>query len=144
MKFKWIFMMLVVLVVAFITPAIMTGDYGPLNTIVQSSGYEPPQSTSSTRQSVLKWQDANGNWHFGDEAPEGVVVQTVEVDTAANILAPVALPQPEAEAKQKAPTAPDIGGLPIATPAKAIEALEQAKQVKAMMEQRNETLERRY
>lgn len=143
MKFKWIFMMLVVLGIAFAfaIPAVMTGNYGPLNSIVEGVGYEPPQSSRSTRQSVLKWQDAQGNWHFGDEAPEGINVQTVTVDTAANILAPVKGLASKAPAS---PDMPDLGILPIATPAKAMEAFDQAKQVKAMMEQRNEALERRY
>lgn len=141
MKFKWIFMMLVVLGIAFATPAVMTGNYGPFNSIVEGAGYEPPQSSNSTRQTVLKWQDAQGNWHFGDEAPEGINVQTVTVDTAANILAPVKGPESKAPAS---PDMPDLGILPIATPAKAMEAFDQAKQVKAMMEQRNEALERRY
>ncbi len=132
--------MLVVLVVAFITPAVMKGDFGPLNGVVESSHYEPPQSTRSTRQTVLKWQDAQGNWHFGDEAPDNVQVETVEVDTAANILAPVKALAPKAESAPAAPVKPDLGGLPIATPGKAMEAIEQANQVKAMLEQRNEAL----
>lgn len=143
MKFKWIFIMLVVLVIAFITPAVMTGDFGPLNTMVQGTNYQPPQSSRSTRQTVLKWQDAQGRWHFGDEAPEGANVHEVKVDTAANILAPVKVAAKESENKPSAPAMPDMGGLPIATPAKAMEAIEQANQVKAMMEKRNEALELR-
>lgn len=95
--------MLVVLVIAFITPAVMTGDFGPLNTMVQSTNYQPPQSSRSTRQTVLKWQDAQGRWHFGDEAPEGVNVHEVKVDTAANILAPVKVAAKESENKPSAP-----------------------------------------
>lgn len=143
MKFKWIFIMLVVLVIAFIIPAVMKGDFGPLNTMVQSTNYQPPQSSRSTRQTVLKWQDAQGRWHFGDEAPEGVNVHEVKVDTAANILAPVKVAAPESENKPSAPAMPDMSGLPIATPTKALEAIEQANQVKAMMEKRNEALELR-
>ena len=121
----------------------MTGDFGPLNTMVQSTNYQPPQSSRSTRQTVLKWQDAQGRWHFGDEAPEGVNVHEVKVDTAANILAPVKVAAKESENKPSAPAMPDMGGLPIATPTKALEAIEQANQVKAMMEKRNEALELR-
>lgn len=41
-----------------------------INTTVKSSlPTEPPASTKTT---VVKWQDAQGRWHFGDEAPADV------------------------------------------------------------------------
>lgn len=35
---------------------------------------------------IYKWQDANGHWHYGDSAPEGVTVKVVDVDMNRNVL----------------------------------------------------------
>ena len=49
-------------------------------------------STEQTRQTFRKWQDANGQWHLGDEVPEGVQATDIHVDTAANIIQSVPVP----------------------------------------------------
>lgn len=59
----------------------------------------PSLLPASTHHSFYKWQDARGQWHYSDQAPEGVQPLRVDVDTAANVLpAPRSLQQQEAAA----------------------------------------------
>ena len=37
---------------------------------------------------VYKWQDAEGNWHYTDELPDGVPGEVVSLDEPINVLPP--------------------------------------------------------
>lgn len=135
MKLTAIIFMMSVLGVAFATPYVMkriqSGDSG-----VSLSQYTPPASSTQTRQTFYKWQDANGQWHFGNEAPEGVEAIPVNIDTAANILAPVATQEEKPTDSQLISPEPAIPDSPVVMPSPALELIDQAKQVKSMLESR--------
>jgi hypothetical protein len=135
MKLTAIIFMMSVLGVAFATPYVMkriqSGDSG-----VSLSQYTPPASSTQTRQTFYKWQDANGQWHFGNEAPEGVEAIPVNIDTAANILAPVATQEEKPTDSQLISPEPAIPDSPVVMPSQALELIDQAKQVKSMLESR--------
>ncbi|ASP37798.1 hypothetical protein CHH28_03520 [Bacterioplanes sanyensis] len=99
-------------------------------------------STESTRQTYFKWQDANGQWHFGDEPPEGVQVHSVNVDTAANILQPVAVAKKQPEADKKPDDAPQKTlPLPMTVDPDGVkDMMEKAENVQNLMNERNEQL----
>ncbi len=141
MKFTVILFLLSILAVAIGTPYIMkkvnSGSSSGL------AAYTPPASTAQTRQTFYKWQDANGQWHFGSEVPEGVTAKEVNIDTAANILAPVATKKEEAPENELITPEPQIPDSSIVMPGQALELIDQAKQVKSMLESRYSTEEQR-
>ena len=141
MKFAVILFLLSILAVAIGTPYIMkkvnSGSSSGL------AAYTPPASTAQTRQTFYKWQDANGQWHFGSEVPEGVTAKEVNIDTAANILAPVATKKEEAPENELITPEPRVPDSPIVMPGQALELIDQAKQVKSMLESRYSTEEQR-
>jgi len=102
-------------------------------------------STEETRQTFFKWQDAKGQWHFGDEVPEGAVGVPVSVDTAANILQSVKVPVKEEQvaSKRKAEAAPQtIPGLPMTVnPAEIPKLIEDAQNVQSLVDERSKQLQ---
>jgi len=145
MKFGLIFMMISGVAIMAATPYLMKnfGAIGGSEGISQIySEAKNAESTSSTRQTFFKWQDASGQWHFGDEVPEGVTGVPVNVDTAANILAPVSTPKPaQSQSNGLSSMNTSSPGLPVITPSKAEEALRKAEELKTMMEQRTQYLD---
>ena len=141
MKFTVILFLLSILAVAIGTPYIMK----KVNSDSSSglSAYTPPASTEQTRQTFYKWQDANGQWHFGNEAPEGVTSKEVNIDTAANILAPVATKKEDTSDNELITPEPRVPDSPIVMPGQALELIDQAKQVKSILESRYSTEEQR-
>ena len=141
MKFTAILFLLSVLGVAIGTPYIMkkvnSGSSSGL------SAYTPPASTEQTRQTFYKWQDDTGQWHFGNEAPEGVTSKEVNIDTAANILAPVATKKEDTSDNELITPEPRVPDSPIVMPGQALELIDQAKQVKSILESRYSTEEQR-
>ncbi len=100
-------------------------------------------STEQTRKVFHKWQDSNGQWHFGEEVPEGVKAVAVEVDTAANIIQGVRAPSaPVADKKPVAePTGP-IPGIPMTVnPADIPAMMENARQLEKQLNQRQQQIE---
>ena len=143
MKFGLIFMMISAVAIMAATPYLMDKMRGGSSGL---SRYMPPEdvlSSSSTRQTFYKWQDAAGNWHFGDEVPDGAHAVPVNVDTAANILAPVDAPKAAVAGESGGVSSlnPELPAIPVVTPQRAEEAFRQAEQVKALMEQRTQYLE---
>lgn len=135
MKFTMIIFLVSVLGVALATPYIMKrvnsgGDWSV------STVYTPPASTAETRQTFYKWQDASGQWHFGNDKPEGVDVVEVNIDTAANIIAPVGTPKSDKPEQELITPEVKVPDSPVVMPGQALELIDQAKQVKAMMESR--------
>lgn len=142
MKLK-IGMMLVILVVAMAAPYFIKGRDGkPL----MAFGPEQPVdilSSDKTRQQYMKWQDENGLWHFGDEVPEGVVAQVVSVDTAANVIRSVKLPEKEPEEKAKADKESTTGiPLPMTVqPEQLSQMMDDAANVQQLMNDRTKQLD---
>ena len=104
----------------------MIGALGFLFFIGKQMGVKPPELprlslpnavTSLTQESddpagagsgIYKWRDDSGAWHYGDQPPEGVNAQTVDIDPNRNVLAsPKQAPSP-AEAE----TIPGVGNMP--------------------------------
>lgn len=142
MKLK-IGMMLVILVVAMAAPYFIKGRDGkPL----MAFGPEQPidiLSSEKTRQQYMKWQDENGLWHFGDDVPEGVVAQTVNVDTAANVIRSVKLPEKESEEKEKTDKG-NIPGVPLpmtVQPEQISQMMDDAANVQQLMNDRTKQLD---
>ncbi|MCD8522269.1 MAG: DUF4124 domain-containing protein [Saccharospirillaceae bacterium] len=141
MKSKIAFM-LVILGLAVAAPYFIKGPDGkPL----LSSGTEPELlSTEQTRQTYYKWQDNKGVWHFGDEVPDGVVAQAVDIDTAANVIQSVKVPAPQESEEKKRQDEPDakIPGLPMTiNPADIPKLLDDAKGVQTLVDQRKKDID---
>jgi len=106
-------------------------------------------SSEETRQTFYKWQDESGGWHMADEAPEGVNAIPVSVDTAANIIQSVKVTKPSTTAPQSdrkedepAEVSSPVPGLPMTVnPADIPKLIDDAKNVKQMLEERNKNLE---
>ena len=104
------------------------------------------RSTFQTRQTYYKWQDDTGQWHMGDEVPEGVAAIAVEIDTAANILQPLktATEKPQQEVPAPSETVPQAPGVAPLTvnPADIPGLLDDTQKVKALLENRTQQLQR--
>lgn len=103
-------------------------------------------STEDTRQTYYKWQDKDGVWHFGDEVPEGVTAQAVDIDTAANVIQSVKLPDKDGEADsgkkpQQEPAAPQPGLPMTVNPADIPKLLDDAKGVQALVDQHKKEID---
>ena len=102
-------------------------------------------STASTQKTFYKWQDAQGNWHMSDHVPDGVKAQSVQVDTAANILQRVEIAKPSEPEKKSgvATIEPAAPGMPMTVnPADIPKLLEQAKGVQQLMDQRAQQVDK--
>lgn len=121
-----------------------------LNPTTLFSGDKPASSAqtsfSPTSTTIFKWQDAQGQWHYGDDPPENnPSVSTLQVDTNTNIIQSlkIELEQPEilegvpAQANQKLPERLTDGELSFDN---ALNAINDAKLVRDMMESRNDQL----
>lgn len=142
MKYK-IAMMILVLAGAAVAPYFIKGPDGqPLMSLPKM---DSQLSTEETRQTFFKWQDAKGQWHFGDEVPEGAVGVPVSVDTAANILQSVKVPVKEEQvaSKRKVEAAPQtIPGLPMTVnPAEIPKLIEDAQNVQSLVDERSKQLQ---
>lgn len=100
--------------------------------------------TSSNQQTVYKWQDAQGQWHYGDQPPsDSSKVSTLQVDTNTNIIQSLKI-EPEVkdepqtiQAQQQLPERLSGGDLSLDN---AVNALNDAKLVRDLMESRNDAL----
>lgn len=100
-------------------------------------------TTSSTQQTFYKWQDAEGNWHYGDRPPPGSGdVSTLQVNTNTNIIQSLKI-EPEEKPDVSTGTQPQMsdslsdGQLTIDD---AMNVMSDAKAVRDMMESRNDAL----
>ncbi len=138
MKSKIAFM-LFILGLAVAAPYFINGPDG--KSLMSLDDKQELLSTEDTRQTYYKWQDKNGVWHFGDEVLEGVTAQAVDIDTAANIIQSVRLPQMDgedgsADKKQTQEPAAPLPGLPMTVnPADIPKLLDDAKGVQALVDQ---------
>lgn len=107
----------------------------------------PSENTTPADQhvTVFKWPDAQGGWQFGNEPPQGVNYETVELDPNANLLPgvkapPANAPAPEAKMQQSAPTGDGefVFGY---TPEKIEAMMEKTRQVRDSLKAHNKALE---
>jgi hypothetical protein len=122
-------------------PYFMKGPDGkPLMEMVP--GLDTTLSTEQTRQTYYKWKDASGVWQFGDNPPEGVHKVAINIDTAANILQPTSTPAPKQEKNtQLKADVPKPGTNAIFNPAAAKQALDDAKALQGVMEDRVKSID---
>tara|TARA_B100001063_G_C16719792_1_gene532864 strand:+ start:934 stop:1410 length:477 start_codon:yes stop_codon:yes gene_type:complete len=88
-----IFIMLVLVAIAFAGPMVLKKPDGtpflesPWDLFSVDS--KVPSSIGSginSSQSFYKWQDENGTWHYSDQPQEGQNIETVTVNTNANLI----------------------------------------------------------
>jgi hypothetical protein len=103
-------------------------------------------SFSPSSTTIYKWQDAQGQWHYGDAPPDNnPSVSTLQVDTNTNIIQSLKIEPDEPEqlegvpapAKQTLPERLTDGELSFDN---ALNAINDAKMVRDMMESRNDQL----
>lgn len=107
------------------------------------------ESTVKTRQTYYKWQDNEGNWHFGEQPPRDATLHEVKIDTAANIVQSVPTRQDKTPATKAAPQLSNTNtevqagiGLPLTVnPADIGKMVQDAHQVKALLHERNAQLQ---
>lgn len=73
---------------------------------------------------VYRWQDEQGQWHYGEQPPEGVAYEERTLDTDANLIQALPPASPPT-------TAPSLGG-------RLGESLEQARGVEGTLQQSHE------
>ncbi|MEO1081217.1 MAG: DUF4124 domain-containing protein [Pseudomonadota bacterium] len=94
------------------------------------------QVVPSRPDSVYRWQDENGAWHFSDEAPPGSDVQLVEISEANRMPAPEMPPKqtPPASGANVAPFS-QIPGMTV-SPKQLKETMENLEQLQDKVEKR--------
>ncbi|QQD22712.1 DUF4124 domain-containing protein [Oceanospirillaceae bacterium ASx5O] len=148
MKRKILFLAVFLLIIATLPWLLMQRGGNGFLPLTPDRGTE---STASTRQTFYKWQDASGQWHFGEQVPAGVQAVAINVDTAANIIQSVKAPAPAAEPatavisketlNDNAPPAP-LPGVPFTVnPTEIPQLLEKTKQLQQQMGQRQQQID---
>ena len=161
---KYVRIFLPLLIIGFIAPMLMPGPDGkPIMTI---KDWLPDSSTLSNiqkkiiatvnktsevvdaapiivtpKKQMYKWQDKKGGWHFTDnihQVPEYALAQ-LEKQTVPKVVNTMAAPVVEEEELTEAPQVLNESGQ--IDVKKLPEIVEEAKKAKAMMEERNKTLE---
>lgn len=109
-----------------------------------SSSISAPSALSSPNQTFYKWQDKQGQWHYGDQPPvESATVSTLQVDTNTNIIQSLKVEPEITEVSQqtsqqeKLPDRLSNGELSFEN---ASNAMNDAMLVRDMMESRNQQL----
>jgi len=148
MRIQFIIFIIGLLGLAMATPYIMQ-QTGVVPSVGSSStgdilpSFSPDiLSTNDTRQTFYKWQDAKGTWHFGDTPPKGTTAREVSVDTAANVLRPVAAPEAPASDTKASAGASSIVPLPMTVnPTQLSTLIDDAKKVQNLMDDRTKNIE---
>ncbi len=93
----------------------------------------------SDTQQVYKWQDANGQWHYGNKAPEEVAnAKSVIINKNQNIIDSVKVPEPKEKAVQTNNNAVGIKKPNPYSPAQVKKTIDDAKNVQNMLDERLE------
>lgn len=147
-----IFIMLVLVALAFAGPMILKKPDGtpfmesPLDYFSSDSkGSNNPQTSINSSQSFYKWRGEDGTWHYSDQPQEGQNIETVTVNTNANLIQGLRIekeeekePEKKAEAKQATSSIP----LPMTVPfEKVSEMLDDATNVQQLMDDRNKNIQ---
>jgi len=167
---KWIYRLFTVSMLAavLIGPFLMDNKNGePMMSLPNLSDFSPasllPGSSDSSDSSaildalpsskttVFKWQDKDGTWHYGDQAPiNKAEVSTVEVDSNTNIIQSIKLESDEDDKKesgsnksfqaQHGMTAPPEEGESFLTIERTMNIIKDAQSVQGIMDSRNDRL----
>lgn len=86
-----------------------------------------------------KWQDAQGNWHMSDTAPEGVNAQRLETNPNANIIQSVEVPGKKPKTDKQPATAD--GQIPLEYLNRAKQTMQDAEQARDLLNQRQKELD---
>jgi len=85
-----------------------------------------------------KWQDAQGNWHMADKAPEGITAQRLETNPNANIIQSVATPAQKAKEDKQSQTDSQI---PLDYLSRAKQTMQDAEHARDLLNQRQQQLD---
>ncbi|MEM6639815.1 MAG: DUF4124 domain-containing protein [Pseudomonadota bacterium] len=88
-----------------------------------------------------RWQDVDGQWHYGDSPPEGVVSETIYIDPDVSRMDPIPLDRRSRPAPSRPLEGPAVIG-PVVNPLRAKEILDEVTNVRDEAESRNEALTR--
>jgi hypothetical protein len=148
-----IFIMSALVVIAFAGPMLMKKPDGtpfiesPLDLFSTSStGSQKNESSSLTTQSFYKWQDEDGTWHYSDQPQAGQKIETVTVNTNANLIQGLRLEKKKeqvVEEKKPAPKAESSAlSLPMTVPMEKVsKMLEDAANMQQVMDNRTKQIE---
>lgn len=153
---KWIyrFLTLVMLAGALAVPFFINNQQGEPMLSLPKPGDLLPGSASQQvadlplmpgSQTVYKWQDKDGVWQYGDIPPSGVQnVSTLTVYSNTNLIQGLKVEEPEEEEESESEaSSPDKAEKPpedVLSLERAMNIINEAKQVSGMMEARNEQL----
>ncbi len=86
---------------------------------------------------VHRWQDASGQWHYGDEPPQGVGAEAIYVDPDASRMDPI-----KVRPRRSDNPGPGLDG-PVVNPLRAGEILDEVTGARDQANDRQEELTRR-
>lgn len=98
-------------------------------------------------KTYYKWQDENGEWHFGDRPPVGAEVVEAKLPGLTNIIQSVDTSEFFAAFQDKESSEADDTPSSLQTllnPEEALQTLDKAKEARQMMEERNAQLEEQF
>ncbi|MEH6449345.1 MAG: DUF4124 domain-containing protein [Oleispira sp.] len=148
-----IFIMCVLVAIAFAGPMLMKKSDGtpfmesPLDLFSTSStGSQKNESSSHTTQSFYKWQDEDGSWHYSDQPQAGKKIETVTVNTNANLIQGLRIEKKKelvVEEKKTEPKAESSAlSLPMTVPMEKVsKMLEDAANMQQVMDNRTKQIE---
>lgn len=148
-----IFIMCVLVVIAFAGPMLMKKPDGtpfmesPLDLFSTSStGSQNNESSINTTQSFYKWQDDEGTWHYSDQPQAGKNIETVTVNTNANLIQGLRIEKKKeqviVEKKPEVKAESSAIGLPMTVPLEKVsKMLEDANNMQQLMDNRNKQIE---
>lgn len=149
---KWIARLFTVsiLLTALAVPFFIDNKDGePMLSLPNSDSLKPEGFSSGTKTTVYKWQDAQGNWHYGDAPPEQQQgVATLEINSNTNLIQGLKPPKASSTASSPssatspAPAAAKMtdSNKDILSFERATNVMKDAKLAAKAMEQRNEQL----
>lgn len=151
-----IFIMCVLVVIAFAGPMLMKQPDGtpfvesPLDYFTRSStSSQNNEANGISTQSFYKWQEEDGSWHYSDQPKAGKKVETVTVNTNANLIQGLRaekkkdpeVVQEEAVAQSAKVEAPSLP-LPMTVPLEKVsKMLDDAQNIQQLIDGRNEQVE---
>lgn len=119
-------------------------DFIPEKLFSGDSNSNTGSSSISGSPSYYKWQDEQGQWHYGDQPPmDSSKVSTLQVDTNTNIIQSLKIEpeikedEPQANQPKKLPDRLTSGELSLEN---AVNSINDAILVRDMMESRNDQL----
>lgn len=90
---------------------------------------------------VHRWQDETGQWHYTQNAPEGIVSDTLLIDPQTNLISLPALPEPPpVEPEANAPAAPTPVQGPIPSIEQTRQLIEDAQALQGQVDKRDQKL----